>query len=780
MINKNMMEKSVIALKNNVPTFVRNSYSQFAEVYKETIDAIKELATTQPFTANKLAMEVLGGLPMLNVLKELLPDEKYLKILKRLTDLNIDIQDKPNADEEFSIVNGTDIYAPLTHICACVTPFSSKKTYCYRDKIIPVVFEICRSFKPLELLTSPSSGFKILDASDIEGFQGQKTILENLGTCLGIDVAKLFQRYLSDLLIDGPECADDINYIDIFENAYGRINDDFAVTEIELITSDLMATTVSTYFVYASKLIGSKTDIYSWAYTAFVKDSMSHFEKANYPTHANITKSSGHGVNGRGYAGDASEYNNNTSIVNMSEETNTTDDISNAQKAIIYRNIRLQYSSWATVINAIFTKIFANKGKGIFTEEYDRNYKRGKGYDDFAADFTEYCKMCDFVGEVLVQYCAVKYRTYNTAVQLCGEQLTPEDSSILIENVISNCRDETAVKISKESIKGYKINQIYIPYNDFTAGVLTVNENVKKALANTFMDVAYLIILNHVHATMSKVMEETEPVTGKSNKELFEEIYYGVKHKVYMDIDEYSYKRTDCNCAIDDAVVAYTPYVVDTWDSSVLKDLKKPATITDNTIEDQSSPYRDVVEFNPFTEVLCIPFVSEYTKLKQIHAFDNFSSYSAFGSSHNQSGARFPKNKVIVEGLAKLGHELTLNRAFNSIESAEEYVNALKERVEEGTDAMANNACYSALGAIGGGITEIEIKNEADDNFISDSVAKLTDSEGTAVKEGTTDTEDLAKAVSHAIESCAPNPLKQSKEVVSNFNKLFNSVILGI
>lgn len=781
MINKNMMEKSVITLKNNVPVFVRNSYAQFTEVFKETIDIVKTLAQTQPYTADKLAAEMLDGLPMLSVLKELLSEEKYNKILKRLTDLNISVTDKPNVDEEFSIINGTDVYAPLTHICACITPFAAKKFYKYKDKVIPVVFEICRNQHPIEILSNYDNGFKPITSDDIEGFQGQKTIFDNLGTCLGIDVAILFQRYLSDLLIDCPIGEGKVDSVDIFENAYGRINDEFAVAEIEQVTKDLMAITVSTYFVYASKLIGSKTDIYSWAYTAFVKDSMDHFDKANYPVNANITRASGHAENGSGYAGDSGKYDENTSEVNMVEKTGGDSEISNAYKAIIYRNIRLQYSSWATVINAIFTSAFRAKrmdeGSGIFTEEWSRNLGRGKGFDNFAATSTEYNKMCKFVCEVLIQYCAAKYRTYNTAVQLCGEQLNPEDSSFLIDNVISGCRDESAVKIAKESIKGYKIKDIYIPYNEFVSGVLTANEGVKKSLANTFMDTAYLIILNYVHATMSKVMEEIEPVTGKSNKQLFEEIYYGIKHKIYMNIDEYSWKEY-AKYSINDAVVEYTPYPIDNnFDNgSILNDLHVEKTTEDPTIDD----IHKLEGFNPFIEVVCVPFVSEYSKLKQVYDFSNNFNSSRYTSTQNQTESRFPKNKIIVDGLAKLGHELTLNRAFSSIESAEACVKNLKERVEEGADAMANNACYSALGAIGGGITEIEIRNEADDNFISDSVAKLTDSEGTAIKTGTSDTLDLANAVSHAIESAAPNPLKQSREVVSSFNTLFNNVILGI
>ena len=783
MINKNMMEKSVISLKNHIPQFVRSTYSQFTDVFKETLDTVKEISTTSPYTANKLASEIVFGLPMLKVLKELKNDTQYNKILERLTGLNIRIDDEITADEDFSIINGTDIYAPVSRIEARITPFSAKKVYNveWKKNVVPVVFEVCRSFKNIETLVPVGSGFKPIYADDIEGFQGQKTILDRLGTCVGIDISILFQRYLFDLVEEYPVTTKFDNAIEILDAAYNKINDEIASDEIEKYTKDLLAITISTYFVYASKLIGSKADIFSWAYTAFVKDSMDHFDKSQYPVNANITKASGHAVNGAGNAGDSGKYDENTMTANA--QLNYESD-EKPYKALIYRNIRLQYSTWATVINAIFTSAFRAKrmdeGSGIFTAEYERNICRGKGFDHMAASGTEYNKLCEFICEALLQYITVKYRTYNTPVQLCGTELNPEDSSQLIENVISNCRDEKAVAIAKESISGYKINQIYVPYNENVAGILTANESIKKALSKTFMDAAYLIILNYVHSSMSKVMEEIEPVTGKTNKALFEEIYYGVKRSLYNDIDEYSWGRYH-DTTLNDMITAYTPYVVSDLEKceekSALQDIHHDNNIPQPVLtENENDPYR---RFIPAICIVCIPFVSEYTKLKQIYDFSNFSEGS-YVNTHNQTGSRFPKNKVIIEGLSKLGHELTLNRAFGSIESANECVKVIKERVEEGADCMANNACYSALGAIGGGITEIEIKNEADDNFISDSIAKLTDSEGNAIKQGTSDTEDLSNAVTHALESAAPNQLKCGKNVVESFNELFNNVILGI
>ena len=69
MINKNMIEKSIVSLKTNIPKFVRNSYTQFTEIFKRVVDIVDKLSETNPYTANKLADEIMSGLPLLKVLK---------------------------------------------------------------------------------------------------------------------------------------------------------------------------------------------------------------------------------------------------------------------------------------------------------------------------------------------------------------------------------------------------------------------------------------------------------------------------------------------------------------------------------------------------------------------------------------------------------------------------------------------------------------------------------------------------------------------------------------
>ena len=778
MLNKNQFEKSIIALKENVPNFVRNSYTNFATILQQTVDVLRLLSDQAPSSTEKIATEIASGrASLLGSLRSLAGEDGSRKILYNLKSLNAFIEDKTTPDEDFSILNDPDIYAPIQHICAIISPFSSEAiTSVYGDGDIPILFEVCENHS-ISYNTIAEYGNKALTAHDIDGLTGEKTVLDSLATCVGIDVEKMFDVFLRGLIPSGFSGG-----LDALVNALERINDAEATEAVDIISGRVLASAISTYFVYASKLIGSKEDIYKWAYTSFVKDSMNHFDKAHYPINANITKYSGHGTVGKGYGENTSPYDESAPEIELTQNSNGSTSNDKAYKAMIYRNIRLQYSTWSAVINAIFSKSFRNRANKV--NAMPINIGKGYGYDNFASSSTEYNSICNIISETFVRYASAKYRTYNTSVQI-SDNTQPIESSKCIDVVARRVRDEYAVACVKNSTKGYTEKDIFISYNDKVAGVLTANVNVKNALAETFMEAAYLLLLNYVHATMGKVMEETDPVTGKTNKVLFEEIYSGVKHRIYMDIEKFSTVFGE-DTSVQEAIKIYTPYVSNTNpENQIFRDC---ILETRNRLQDvelavgydrnNESDVSLKAIFNPYIDVICVPLLSEYSSIKNAMNFQ-FNSFVS-SETNERLGSPFPKNKMVVDGLAKLGHEYTFDKMFGSLESAKACMHDLTERVEEGADCMASNACYSVLGGIGGSITEFDIKSDPSDNSLGDNVAPLEDTKGDAIKAGTTDTEDLANSVAHAMESMSPRANTEEQKVVCSFNKLFNSFILGI
>ena len=149
MINKNQFEKSIIVLKENLPIVIRNGYNKFDHVLRTTIDALNSINEERPASVEKITQSLLNGTTSLFYLFSSLVEENEFKNFIHKINYETIACDrdvlKLNSDEEFSLVNSTDFYAPLNEMKFSLTAFNSEKFRNLKWKNatcnVPIVFE---------------------------------------------------------------------------------------------------------------------------------------------------------------------------------------------------------------------------------------------------------------------------------------------------------------------------------------------------------------------------------------------------------------------------------------------------------------------------------------------------------------------------------------------------------------------------------------------------------------------------------------------------------------
>lgn len=778
MINKNQFEKSIIVLKENLPIVIRTGYSKFDHVLRTTIDILNNLNEERPSSVKKISEAILNGsvVSPLYLFSSLIEENKFKKFLYELSTKST-VYDytvtKLNSDEEFSLANSTDLYAPLNELKLGLTPFNSEK---FRNLKwnngtcnVPVMFEALYKGESSNNTDSEKIN-PILNSSYITNLFGRKTVFDKLVTSCTIDFSRLCDRFLYEILKIANINSNDFNLNSLISIKDILDSDETTNDILTKVEKDIMASAVATYLVYASKLIGAKPDIFQWAYSAFVKDAQTHFDKSHYPLNAPVTISSGHIVTGYTYGTKNNKYNEATLDMNISQiDRHGGDDSSDPTKTLIYRNIRLNHSAWSSVMNTILSGCPRNAFENTLNEEEFRNLNKGCEFDKNTKT-----SIYEFTVEVLSKYISAKTRTYNTSIQL-SQNLKINESANLIKFSANQIKESSSTDIIKHSVTGYSEKDLFLPYNEDIAGLLALNANVLKALADTFLDSSYLLLLSYSHDCIGNIIEETDPTTGKTNKDLFEEIYYGISSKINIDIERYSYheKCITAQNNIDASIAAYTPYFSCRSCGSSIDD--ELVGIVQPTTTDLPYP-----EYDPYEYDIYAPLISEYTHFKKIYCIDAINKDATIAVTIERNKGRFPKNRLVTKALSYCGKNAE-KRAFASLESIEEYLIALESLSEEGADAMANNAAYSALGTIGGAITELEITNSANHNT-TDNIpfgSSETDNDDYLIKEGTNDAEYMTKVVSGTLESMSPKTEDKSSYLIKKYNTLFNKMLLS-
>lgn len=834
MINKNQYEKSVVLLKNHIPLFVRKTFNSFAICLDELSAELMALAqkNEQPYSIDNICKKLIKEKDFMRAYTSLIHDPYVLKL--KLTEIcegstTGDFTERISKDEEFYTVNGPDIYAPVTIIQAAITPFSAKGTYWSEDNKsgvendpIPLEFEIVKGSKSVERSASDTS-YGVFNTNEcIEGFNGVKTVLDDLESKLVVDLKGLFNKYFKmiseGINVDYSPNADkgDIDptrYVEKIVNIATVAKDAVKASEIvEKITETLYSSVITTYFIFASKLVGAKNDIYQWMYTSFVKDSVSSVDAIDYPTKAPVTFASGHAVSGRPYG----IYSERETSCNpeLGENVTEQDASFKLNKITIYRNIRMQYSVWASVINAVLDSRLWVEGLR-WQNKQTKEWCAANGLKNDSITGS----VIRLEAKMIMAYLKAKYRTYNLSQQIDYNSNTPYQSVKNIHYAVDRIKDEEAASMVKEAITGKKIEETLIEvdtsiYNTLALGSIAVNQ-----LSKFVLNGAYCLLMVKMIASLGKAKNNIDPATGRPVKDVFAEIFYGIlgniklTHK-YLSKFDGSYKldrfSDEMYKILNEVARFYSPIEHDfNLREDNLDDNKYHEVIkTDSFVSESLNKLAERSEKEPVnvidaefeSSVIDIPLFSDIhnfeCELKYSFALDDYEIPTKVIDMHlNSSNEKelFPKNRLVLEGIEKMN--FNSHRSFASIESVTQAIDSLEALSElgfEGADAMASNAAYSSLANVCGGITSLEITNEATaekDHIIIDNDEVIenakTDPDGNVMAEGTSDALDQANLTHHSIESVHANiqetlELNLHNRASERFNKLFNSVILGL
>lgn len=823
MITKNQYEKSVIFIKSNMPGFVRTSYMEFAKLFSNVADFISVKYSSNPYQAASAAKALsIGATDIIALAKNLSSNNlngtngnDVINVI--LSDIckNTEVDESfetISADEAFFVKNSQDIYAPLKKIRLAVTPFTGfddiNSSYTYKKyglSKIPIAITISDTFRYDESLTKNDSLSEVhLGGFDIEDSMGADTILDRLCSVCYVDINQLFACFLENLSdrIKERDANDDVRskvdpgigklffddksrdedamcdrevsrLIKIAKEAMDPDNSELIREVIESVTDVLVTSAVMTYLVFAAKIVGAKPDVFSWAYKSFIKDEMNHFDIANYPTAADVASFTGKASDGEGNL--QTRYTQDGAINEALSEAHIAQDseYSRTQKAFVYRNIKLKFSSWSAVINALFAT-HCSKGNKTFFSQYDMDRLHSitecpfrlmadpKRTPTFNALYKVACT-------ALVQFLRCKYRTYNTTIQISKNSDIPCSSNSMIKPVVSLIRDEEA-RVALKNCLGLSNNKtdrsklmlddIMIVHDAKVETILKFNESATTKVGNIFLRIAYLILMNYTHINMGNVISQKDPITGKTWGQIYDEIYYSLAKsisdelKLYGKYPSMSSVSVDyhSNRAFNDSLTLLTPYLKDSTDHLNIDGFGYESSIPNTyfgrfsgkivnynfgwTANDKIPEYfKKVADFisdkkNKYTirnlghsnfdviveDISDIPYISECYAIRLDFDCD-FGSIKdndiVLQNPVNADGSLFPKHRLLTEAIGRLTP--SVKRSFVSLESMDSAISTIESLTNvglEGADGMANNSCYSALGALGGSVGSLEITNE--------------------------------------------------------------------
>lgn len=826
MINKNQFEKSIIFINKELPELIRKMFSESYQCLNELYDQLTKSSGESGYSVNKTVSCMMTNRRMMFVYSRIFPEEvlnaRFRDISRKVKAYAKGNDMKLTSDETFYTVNSADIYAPVTSIDLAVTPYAYMNT----ENIVPLMFEISEDFSCSEPLVKEDYGYNVsAGALDIEGFNGAKTVLDNLSTVMNIDAIKLIDTFFYEMSLgmdvvrreDENTDESNVNKLSFLLDILNRYQDATVANNIiEKVTKKILASAISTYLIYASRLIGAKNDVYSWAYTAFVKDSLSTLDKALYPASVNITDVSGHTTN---------KYSESNNANLQFEDSSEIEDIK--RRPSVYNSIKMQYSVWSACISAIMSEGFKRLAISRNTDYKNKSEMLSISSKIWDSDFA---KICEYVNYSLIAYLSARYRTFNTSQ--CMDYITGGlyQSVGGIKYTVSQIKDETAGSIIKNTTSGFKIKDIYIGVSDTDYSILCLNKCAVSSMSKMFLYGAYLYMLSIIKAKLGKSYTEIEPNTGKTRQALFEEIYNGVCNRISNILKnarnytpeslEFMHFSSEEKRMLTDIARKFTPFnsamtmysnrtmspcfdILDkdfiTKEYSIIANIKTdsknlPESLR-KAVEYEAGYVRDCKTY------LKIPFYSEMCILgRYAEYFDKYCSYVRMDNEadiNKDDPSCFPKNKMILDSISTMNlSDGAFNTAFKTIESADTAITSLESVAElagEGADAMANNGCYSVLGSLCGGVRSLEITNSADetDNIDIDgsnpesviNSDSKTDGSGRIISDGTSDTLDQA-TVTMATESYRANMLKDVekcayKQLTDRFDDLFDKLVLG-
>lgn len=823
----NQFEASIQMLNKNIPIFVKTAYSAFMTITNELMSKLNSNSVHSAYSVNKVLTEFFNG-SRDNLFEPSKTQEIKHDVLSTLIGFTGDNKAKQVAllsylTSTLTIVDGLenverpcaespDFYMPLSEIKGGFTNidngFSSQRMTMPSIVIQPVNTNI---------VASPKFGSRI-SSTMVENSLGYKTILDDYRSECVIDIFDLFKLFYTMAANSSTTTEDDnadVGDIDPmlskFTTIYARLNDaEFMNSTIDTVSKMLLKSAISTYLVFAGKIIGNKSDLCGWLYTFFVKDSMRDVEKGDYPTSSDITlQARMQTLNDLQDMSKPNKYssdmNNDSDMKNINSSRykirmyNGMDPSFDA--SIFYKNIRLLYSNWATVINVIIRMSNSyDNNRTVYDDETENDLIGGRNKFQHSTIYSDHIAIAR---AILQTYITCRFRTYNTIYQL---NMDKNAGSIPSDKLIAIGINSITDMCVKEIVKDYCKNKtdFFIPYDTNIESVFNSNRAETCILADKFMATAYLIMLDYLHTHQEEIISQDDPDTGKPKRELFEEIYYklsNVVNKFVSSKEKLPIGLMKCEL-ISGTILSSGKYSAIPFDKSYMNNT---TVVSDRDRYDKTTFYTQELNVHIVddkamneqrayaivgTNFVVPPFSDSetiYSKLiginvkKQYELTDTDMNFKQF---QTRAVSLFPKNEVIIDQLVKT--RFNTSAVFNSIES-------VCDKLEESAESEWAQSSYSALA----GITPTVIESED----AAELAVKEMEPESPSTEESLLSEADLHmvnvgdehKILRHDVDlksgciaDCEPKDsdfvkhISEESAVLNRFNKLFNKIVFGI
>jgi hypothetical protein len=806
---KNTQEElSIQFILDNVPGFIRELYQTFIILEKEIYSQLQVAFKAYPSSVVEYVRSLQGEggtVSFFQIFKYIMGGNNQIAIQNIIEDTlyKYNQYERINIDEErlFNI-DGGDILAPLTSIKEFVSTIDNPSFDHMPPAICiePEVKDHCRRI------------------SNIANNLGVTSMFESLESTIKIDVNHVFsyffhhafsyrrthypypypnpyrditdpQTYGEKIEGENTTITDEMLWRGYFEENSEKLflgNDEAFNKEQETMLKDYTAIVVNsailTYLIYAGKLIGTKEDLYRWAYTAFVKDSVDELEKGGLDYKSiNITSYTGQ------------QLNNETDELVPGSRTLTDKDIRDRNEllykqypesdmrynpSIIYKYLRLNYSNWSTCMDLI-TKM----------SNTDLNH-RARSIDD------KYDSLIRVAQKILQEYISHSYAVYNVySFNNLGKGISL--GGYFIDFASKRLFDpflKAQIRSSLEESPGYNKGDTYQASRYFLSektGLATIKsvELLGNFLADLFLMVSYTVMLYGIYKTKDNILNEKDAITGKSKRDVFEEVYFSLLKKLQNTLYEPTWKiiaaviNTDTQIenkdwhegaynAFNGALrEIYGPFIESKSHEknhittamrdirSVLDRLDKPITIKYNLESNEESRLTHCTRL--ITELYDIHPLSTIVELSEYYKYNNISmterevaDLERFTDKDknifSRANSRFPKAILPAETFVSGTY---IPNLFSSLES-------LSEFMSNEDSILGSNAGYSYIGQLGGSITDQEdlVNN---DSLLPEDVSKI----------------EFASEAYTAIDKKVKETLING--IVSDWNEMFKKYVLG-
>jgi hypothetical protein len=812
----NQFEYSISFIHNNLPGYIRKLYEVFITLENEIYSQLKLAYETNPYSTNNyISLVKHNRLQFIQFYRYIMSRNNQVifqkimqdKIKHDFTQIQHDFHLK-DIEDIISFGSGGDIEAPLQSIEGFISSAPFKCFYgnsSIHDKL-PLICIEPRVADTLVLGGPRGDRFWNIEISNND--LGNNSLLDDLGSVLKIDVNHVFSYFLHKLF-DYINC--NVKSLDfdweMYTAFHNMINSEDEVfknnceTMLNNYTNIVAGSAILTYMSYAGKLLGAKEDMCNWLYTKFVKDQVNDIEKGEYFKNVDITAFTDMQRSSSSYSSDKGPGDTNT--IGKDEIDKEAMKLRQFQKGsvsfnpnILYKCLRLNYSNWCTCINLIMQ---VERRRQKPHELSQGPFYRSKIFDD--TNIGHYVTMAR---KILKEYISHYYATYNAYVfpdnkdgllvagdfiKFVSNRIMDNDIKHIINAHCLNIFDVHCKCMASHCPHPRQLSDYFID-PETALGTVSSLKPVLNVLADLFMRYTYIVMLTGIFNNQSTIIDEQDALTGKSKKELFLEIYYGLIRRVKQFFEnqdswrhaqivltsrEYMSKSqwengffADYNATLKNIYTPLTDFVENCHEQMANGDImnvrsaleRVRSLITINPSEYPTLNFNDDAKVNEdiddlLTELYDIHPMSVIVELAKAYKYsgaENIANYADISNSSDfaRAGRLFPQNRITLDLLNKT--QLYEPKLFTSLESAEE----LLAKAEE--DSLAgSNGNYSFMGGLSGSVTDEEENAE-----------RLGEKES-SVTFGN-------EAYAGIIEDASSKRLSQ---FVENFNTFFRKAIIG-